>query len=152
MSDVIVALCGAVQRSLVSSPMPAGEAPRAGPPAPARQRVPTREALKAASVTLRPTLTSQRQNAPSIAADPPTPRAEPRGATAQVAAATTEAAARKELASLGTLESTLDTRVEQVAVNGAILYRALVVGFPTRKAARQFCDLQHRSPKDCWVR
>ena len=73
-------------------------------------------------------------------------------AVAQVAASPTAEGAQKALAGLGgRIKPPLSGTVASVEVNGARLYRALVVGFADSAAARSFCAALSGAGKACWA-
>lgn len=146
------------------APFPGVAAPTPAPtPAPARTppvaAAPTRPAPArptAAAPVARPAPTATPTIEAAIAAAPaaaPRPAASSGPVSVQIGAFSSTDLATRELArTRGLVPGGGGTRVDPVESNGATLYRGLVTGFPSREAARAYCDRLQASARSCLVR
>lgn len=136
-----------------AAPVETASLPPARPAAPA----PTIESLATAAAAQKPTPKPVQvaQAAPKPVA--PTPAAVSTGsASVQIGALSSPALADKAWAEAVRLAPGLAAgkgkKVETVDKNGATLYRTSVTGFPTREAAKAFCEAIAASGKSCFVK
>ncbi len=125
---------------------PAAIAPaRPAPARPAAVAPPPRPAA-APAVSATPTIEAAIAAAPQAAVSSGP-------ASVQIGAFASADIANRELArARGSIPGGGGTRVDPVESNGATLYRGLVTGFPSREAARAYCDRLQASARSCLVR
>jgi hypothetical protein len=62
-----------------------------------------------------------------------------------------EATAQRALSDIQPLPDNVHGEVQPVPFKGSHLYRALLLGFPSKEAALRYCENRHKSNDPCWV-